>query len=318
MYCLHLFFLSMILQVNDVSKAFVRHVALDHVSLEVPRGCIYGLLGPNGAGKTTLIRIINHITAPDSGTVMFNGHQLTAADLVEIGYLPEERGLYKKMKVGDQAMFFARLKGLSKKEAELRLRAWFDRFGINDWWSKKVSELSKGMAQKVQFIVTVLHEPKLLIFDEPFSGFDPMNAQLLKDEILRLRDLGATIIFSTHNMASVEEICDSFTLINNARNVLSGSVDEVKRSFAKGCYDFTVEGDTSALLPVLLPMVQSQEFTNLHHNRTLISVKLNVGVTLRDAIATLNDSATLVGVSEKLPSMNEIFISAVNATNQDE
>lgn len=307
----------MILQVNDVSKAFTRHVALSHVSLEVPRGSIYGLLGPNGAGKTTLIRIINHITAPDSGTVMFDGHRLTADDLVNIGYLPEERGLYKKMKVGDQAMFFARLKGLSKKEAETRLRAWFERFGISDWWGKKVSELSKGMAQKVQFIVTVLHEPKLLIFDEPFSGFDPLNARLLKDEILRLRDLGATIIFSTHNMASVEEICDSFTLINKSRNILSGSVEQVKRSFAKGCYDFTVEGDTTALIPRLMPMVQTHEFSPAGRNRTLISVKLNPEVSLREAIAAVNDSAALVAVNEKLPTMNEIFISAVSNTENE-
>lgn len=306
----------MILQVNDVSKAFTGHVALDRVSLEVPRGSIYGLLGPNGAGKTTLIRIINHITSPDSGTVNFDGHTLTAADLNQIGYLPEERGLYKKMKVGDQALFFARLKGLGRKEAEARLRGWFDRFGISDWWGKKVSELSKGMAQKVQFIVTVLHEPKLLIFDEPFSGFDPLNANLLKEEILRLRDAGATIIFSTHNMGSVEEICDRFTLINKSHNILSGKVDEIKRDFAEGRYDFTVEGDTTALVPQLMPMVESHEFTSLADNRTMISVKLQPGCDLRDAINAVNSSARLVGVSEKLPTMNDIFISAVNTANQ--
>ena len=301
----------MILKVNNVSKAFTSHVALDSVSLEVPRGCIYGLLGPNGAGKTTLIRIINHITAPDSGSVEFDGHQLTAADLVHIGYLPEERGLYKKMKVGEQALFFAQLKGLSRKDAEGRLRAWFDRFGISDWWGKKVSELSKGMAQKVQFIVTVLHEPKLLIFDEPFSGFDPVNAQLLKDEILRLRDAGATVIFSTHNMASVEEICDSFTLINKSKNILSGSVEEVKRSFAKGRYDFTVEGDTTALIPKLMPMVESHEFISAGKDRTTIRVKLLPEANLRDAITAVNASSRLVGISENLPTMNDIFISSV-------
>ena len=247
----------MILSVEEVSKSFTNHQALDRVSLEVPRGSVYGLLGPNGAGKTTLIRIINHITAPDSGRVFFDGHQLTAADTESIGYLPEERGLYKKMKVGEQALFFARLKGLPKHDAEKRLRGWFEHFGISDWWNKKVSELSKGMAQKIQFIVTVLHEPKLLIFDEPFSGFDPVNAQLLKDEILRLRDLGATIVFSTHNMSSVEEICDRFTLINKSRNILSGSVEEVKRRFALGRYDFTIEGDTTALVPYLIPMVDA-------------------------------------------------------------
>lgn len=307
----------MILQVNNVSKSFTGHTALSNVSLEVPRGSIYGLLGPNGAGKTTLIRIINHITSPDSGTVNFDGHTLTAADLPHIGYLPEERGLYKKMKVGEQAMFFAQLKGLSRKEAEARLRGWFERFEISDWWGKKVSELSKGMAQKVQFIVTVLHEPKLLIFDEPFSGFDPLNAQLLKNEILRLRDLGATVIFSTHNMDSVEEICDSFTLINRSRNILSGKVDDVKRRFAEGRFDFTIEGDTTALIPRLMPMVESHDFQSLDNNRTLLSVKLLSSVNLRDAIEAVNSTSRLVGVNEKLPTMNDIFISAVKSTDNE-
>lgn len=306
----------MLLTVNEVSKSFTGHQALDRVSLEVPRGSIYGLLGPNGAGKTTLIRIITHITAPDSGTVTFDGHTLTAADTAHIGYLPEERGLYKKMKVGDQAMFFARLKGLSKRDAEQRLRAWFDHFGISDWWNKKVSELSKGMAQKVQFIVTVLHEPKLLIFDEPFSGFDPLNAQLLKDEILRLRDNGATIIFSTHNMSSVEEICDSFTLINKSHNILSGRVSDVKREFAQGRYDFTIQGDTTRLIPALMPMVESHSFSDLDNGRTQVSVKLLPEVELCDAIAAVNDNSRLVGFSENLPTMNDIFISAVNKANQ--
>lgn len=306
----------MLLQVNEVSKTFTGHQALDNVSLEVPRGSIYGLLGPNGAGKTTLIRIITHITAPDSGTVLFDGHQLTAADTAHIGYLPEERGLYKKMKVGDQAMFFARLKGLSKRDAEQRLKAWFDHFGISDWWNKKVSELSKGMAQKVQFIVTVLHEPKLLIFDEPFSGFDPLNAQLLKDEILRLRDNGATIIFSTHNMSSVEEICDSFTLINKSHNILSGKVSDVKREFAQGRYDFTIQGDTTRLIPALMPMVESHSFTDLANGRTQVSVKLLPEVSLHDAVSAVNDNSLLVGFSENLPTMNDIFISAVNKANQ--
>lgn len=305
----------MLLQVKEVSKTFTGHQALDSVSLEVPQGSIYGLLGPNGAGKTTLIRIITHITAPDSGSVIFDGHPLTAADTVYIGYLPEERGLYKKMKVGDQAMFFARLKGLSKHDAEQRLRAWFDHFGISDWWNKKVSELSKGMAQKVQFIVTVLHEPKLLIFDEPFSGFDPLNAQILKDEILRLRDNGATIIFSTHNMSSVEEICDSFTLINKSHNILSGKVSDVKREFAQGRYDFIISGDTTALIPALMPMVESHTFTDIENGRTQLSVKLLPNVDLRDAIEAVNRTSTLVGLNENLPTMNDIFISAVNKAN---
>ena len=216
-----------ILTVDHVNKRFGNHTALDDVSLAVPRGTVYGLLGPNGAGKTTLIRIINHITAPDSGEVIFDGHPLTQDDVVHIGYLPEERGLYKKMKVGDQAIFFARLKGLE----------------ISSWWNRKVEELSKGMAQKVQFIVTVLHRPKLLIFDEPFSGFDPINANLLRDEIIRLKNEGATVIFSTHNMASVEEICDNITLINQGQNILSGNVDEIRSQFTRGKYRLTFAGD---------------------------------------------------------------------------
>lgn len=301
-----------ILKVNEVSKSFTGHQALTDVSLRVPRGSIHGLLGPNGAGKTTLIRIINHITAPDSGTVEFDGHPLTAADLTNIGYLPEERGLYKKMKVGDQAVFFARLKGLSRKDAEQRLRWWFNHFGISDWWNKKVTELSKGMAQKVQFIITVLHQPKLLIFDEPFSGFDPVNAQLLKEEILRLRGEGATIIFSTHNMSSVEEICDSFTLINNSRNILSGSVRDVKRSFAEGRYEFTFQGDATPALAAMAPLLESRQLIPAPDGRFVLDVKLASGASLRQAISAANDSASLVGVSEKLPTMNDIFISAVN------
>ncbi len=306
----------MILEVHEVNKKFTNHVALSNVSLAVPRGSVYGLLGPNGAGKTTLIRIINHITVPDSGSVMFDGHPLTDKDLVNIGYLPEERGLYKKMKVGEQAMFFARLKGLSRRDAEARLKAWFEKFEIMSWWNKKVSELSKGMAQKVQFIVTVLHEPKLLIFDEPFSGFDPLNAQLLKDEILRLRDAGATIIFSTHNMSSVEEICDSFTLINRSKNILSGNVEEVKRQFAKGRYDFTVQGDATAVIPKLMPLVESSDIAAEPFDRTRLSVKLRPGVELREAIEAVNSAAQMVGLNENLPTMNDIFISAVNEANR--
>ena len=218
-----------LLRVEHVSKHYSGHTALDDVSLDIPRGSVYGLLGPNGAGKTTLIRIINRITAPDEGRVLFDGRPLASADVQRIGYLPEERGLYKKMKVGEQALFFARLKGLSRAEAVRRLRVWFDRFDIASWWNRRVEELSKGMAQKVQFIVTVLHEPELLIFDEPFSGFDPINANLLKEEILGLRDRGATVIFSTHNMSSVEEVCDHITLIDRSRNILSGAVDEIRR-----------------------------------------------------------------------------------------
>lgn len=225
------------IEVRNVTKAFDRHVALSDVSLTMRRGRVFGLLGPNGAGKTTLIRILNRITAPDSGEVIFDGRQMQPADVARIGYLPEERGLYRKMKVGEQAVYLARLKGLTRREAETRLKEWFRKFGIMPWWNRKLEELSKGMAQKVQFIITVLHEPDLLIFDEPFSGFDPINANLLKDEILALRDKGATIIFSTHNMSSVEEICDHITLINKSRNILSGEVDEIRRRHGSNIFE---------------------------------------------------------------------------------
>lgn len=220
-----------IIEAQHVLKQYGAFRALDDVSVAIPRGSVYGLLGPNGAGKTTLIRIMNRITAPDSGRILFDGHDIQPSDVERIGYLPEERGLYKKMRVGEQVLYFAQLKGLSRAEATRRAKEWFVRFRIEEWWGKKVEELSKGMAQKVQFVTTVLHRPELLIFDEPFSGFDPLNAELLKNEMLRLRDEGATIIFSTHNMASVEEVCTHITLINKARNILSGTLDEVRERF---------------------------------------------------------------------------------------
>ncbi len=216
------------LKINNITKTFGDYRALDDVSLHVRQGSVFGLLGPNGAGKTTLIRIVNHIIRPDSGELFFNGHPMTDADVVQIGYLPEERGLYKKMKVGEQAVYLARLKGLDKAMAEKRLHEWFDRLEIDSWWNRKVEELSKGMQQKVQFVVTVLHEPQLLIFDEPFSGFDPVNADILKREILRLKKQGATIIFSTHNMPSAEELCDEIALINHSQVVLSGALADIK------------------------------------------------------------------------------------------
>ncbi len=229
------------LRVNNVSKQFTGHRALHNVSISVPRGSIFGLLGPNGgAGKTTLIRIINRITAPDEGEILLNGRPLGSDEVMKIGYLPEERGgLYKKMKVGEQAIYLAQLKGLSKHEAIERLKVWFKKFEITTWWDKKVEELSKGMQQKVQFMVTVLHKPDLLIFDEPFTGFDPINVNLLKDEILKLRDEGATIIFSTHNMASVEELCDYIALINQSEKILDGNVDEIRRSFKQKIFEIT-------------------------------------------------------------------------------
>ena len=240
-----------LLRVEHVTKRFADHTALDDVSVSVPRGAVYGLLGPNGAGKTTLIRVVNRITAPDSGRIFLGDKEITTEDVRRIGYLPEERGLYKKMKVGEQAVFFARLKGLSRAEAVARLKVWFRKFGIEEWWNKKVEELSKGMAQKVQFIVTVLHEPDLLIFDEPFSGFDPVNANLLKEEILSLRDRGATVILSTHNMASVEEVCDHITLINKSKNILSGRVDDIRHRHGNNIFQLDYRGEESALRRVL-------------------------------------------------------------------
>lgn len=303
-----------ILKVENVSKAYTNHLALDNVSLEVPTGTIYGLLGPNGAGKTTLIRIINHITAPDSGEVIFDGHTLNAKDVAHIGYLPEERGLYKKMKVGDQAIFFARLKGLSKGDATRKLKEWFDRFEISSWWNKKVEELSKGMAQKVQFIVTVLHEPKLLIFDEPFSGFDPINANLLRDEIIRLKNNGSTVIFSTHNMASVEEICDNITLINNGRNILSGNVEQLRREFSQGRYSLGFKGNPRTLMETLAPMTQAMQLSD---NLDSLQFQLNSDVTLRDVISSANPIVEISSLQPSMASMNDIFIHTVENNNRN-
>lgn len=301
-----------ILQIEHVSKAYSSHIALNDVSINVPEGKVYGLLGPNGAGKTTLIRIINHITAPDSGQVLFEGHQLTQNDVEHIGYLPEERGLYKKMKVGEQAVFFARLKGLSKQDAVHELRHWFEKFDILSWWDKKVEELSKGMAQKVQFIITVLHRPKLLIFDEPFSGFDPINATLLKDEILKLKDEGSTVIFSTHNMSSVEEICDNITLINKSRNILSGNVEDIRRQYFGNRFDLTFQGDPCLLMNRLQPI--ASEFSMIEadaQGRQRINFKISDNANLRDAITIANEAVVIAGLNESIASMNDIFIRAV-------
>ena len=275
-------------------------------------GAVYGLLGPNGAGKTTLIRIINRITAPDEGRVLLGGCCLAPEDVRRIGYLPEERGLYKKMKVGEQALYFAQLKGLSKREATLRLKRWFEKFGIAGWWDKKVEELSKGMAQKVQFIVTVLHEPELLIFDEPFSGFDPVNANLLKNEILALRDAGATIVFSTHNMSSVEEICDHITLIDRSRNVLSGPVDEVRRRHGGNVFRIDFAGDLSALDLQALERVARVVAEPRPEGRLLtMRLQLPSADSVRSALSLLNERVEIRGFEEIIPSMNDIFIRAV-------
>ncbi len=304
-----------ILQIENVTKRYSAHTALDNVSLSVPQGSIYGLLGPNGAGKTTLIRVITRITLPDEGRVVFDGHAIADDDIYRIGYLPEERGLYKKMKVGEQAVFFARLKGLSRKEAVARLKEWFVRFGIEDWWNRKVEDLSKGMAQKVQFITTVLHKPKLLIFDEPFSGFDPINANLLKQEILRLRDEGATVIFSTHNMSSVEEICDHITLIDKSHNILSGSVDEVRRRFGRNIFEVTYGGEAAALAAAVGPMADILGETEPADTPyCTMRLRLKPEATVRETVTAVNETVELRSFGEVMPSMNEIFIRAVEGT----
>ena len=301
-----------ILQIENVTKRYSNHTALSDVSLNVPRGSVYGLLGPNGAGKSTLIRVINRITLPDAGRVLFDGKPITDEDIYKIGYLPEERGLYKKMKVGEQALFFARLKGLSRRDALQRLKKWFIRLGIESWWDKKVEDLSKGMAQKVQFITTVLHEPKLLIFDEPFSGFDPINANILKQEILRLRDEGATVIFSTHNMSSVEEICDHITLINKSRNILSGSVDEVRRRFGENIFEVVYDGSQDSFAGVMSPVADLLSTVEVADTPYLASrIRLKESATIRESIALANDNVGLRSWSEVIPSMNDIFIRAV-------
>lgn len=304
-----------ILTIEHVSKSYTGHKALSDVSLSVPRGAVYGLLGPNGAGKTTLIRIINRITLADEGRVLLDGKPLTASDVFHIGYMPEERGLYKKMRVGEQAIFFARLKGLKRREAEKRLKAWFERLGIADWWGRNVEDLSKGMAQKVQFIATVVHEPKLLIFDEPFSGFDPINANMLKEEILGLRDRGATIIFSTHNMASVEEICDHITLINKSQNILSGSVEEIRRRAGGNIFEVVYNADDDKLHTATANIA-----TLLNESEGVVGgyrrVKMHIEdeSNLREVITRLNEQCALRSLSEVMPSMNDIFIRAVNGT----
>lgn len=296
------------IEVSDVVKQYSGYLALDHVSVHVPQGCIYGLLGPNGAGKTTLIRIINMITRPDSGQVLLDGKPLEPADVARIGYLPEERGLYKKMKVADEIVYLARLKGLDKATAVQRTRQWLERFGLTDWADKKVESLSKGMQQKVQFIATVLHEPRLLIFDEPFSGFDPVNAEQLKQEILRLQQEGATILFSTHNMESVEEVCQRITLINHSRVVLEGDVEAIKQQHKQNLFEITLSNrGTLPACEQLYDIVESKPGTAL--------LRLRHGAGLHDTVAWLNDHCQLAGFNELLPSMNEIFIETVKNLN---
>ena len=304
------------IEVKNVVKQYSGHRALDDVSLSVPKGCVYGLLGPNGAGKTSLIRILNQITQPDSGEVLFNGKPADVSTMRNIGYLPEERGLYKKMKVAEQIIYLARLKGMSRNDAATETEMWLRRFDLIEWRNKKLEALSKGMAQKVQFISTVIHRPELLIFDEPFSGFDPVNAEQLKHEILRLKDEGATILFSTHNMASVEEVCERITLINHAKVVLEGNVTDIRRSHSKHLYDIHLCQDAPPAPVEGLFNVESCAPGKA--GGIDAEIRLCEGVAKRDAIAFINSRYELAGFSEKLPTMNEVFIETVQQNKEGE
>ena len=304
-----------ILVTKEVTKKYGEHTALDHVSLEIPKNSIYGLLGPNGAGKTTLIRIINQITYPDKGEVLFDGEPLSSEHIAQIGYLPEERGLYKSMKVGEQALYLAQLKGLSKAEAKKRLEYWFERLDIGKWWNKKIQELSKGMAQKIQFIVTVLHRPKLLIFDEPFSGFDPVNANLIRDEILKLRDEGATILFSTHRMESVEELCDYMALIHKSNKLLDGKVSTIKKQFKSNTYEVGIEvGEAAVFKNLLQEKFQFEEtfFHSIHHDLQL-NIKIKEAHTQNDLLQFLMAHGRINHFKEVIPSVSDIFIKTITS-----
>lgn len=296
------------IEAEHIVKQYANHRALDDVSIRVPEGKIFGLLGPNGAGKTTLIRIINRITAPDSGLVRFDGRPSTHDDIYRIGYLPEERGLYKKMKVGEQAVYFARLKGLSSRDANKRLTEWFEKFDIMPWWNRKLEELSKGMQQKVQFIITVVHEPTLLIFDEPFSGFDPVNADRLKQEMLQLKEEGRTLIFSTHNMPSVEEICDEIALIDRSHVVLSGDIHEVRERFKENIFRVVVaEGQPLTSVPELFTVLSEKAM----HGYAETHIRKAEGVANSSLLNALAQHHEIRSFNEVLPSMNDIFIRTV-------
>lgn len=303
----------MLFEAKNVTKRYATQLALDDVSINVPEKCIFGLLGPNGAGKTTLIRIINQITAPDSGQVLLNGKPITQADVVRIGYLPEERGLYKKMKVGEQALYLAQLKGINRTEAMRRLKYWFKKLEITDWWGKKVEELSKGMQQKVQFVTTVLHEPSLIIFDEPFTGFDPINVNTIKNEILFLRERGATIIFSTHNMASVEELCDNITLINKAKTILEGSVDKIRQDWAGSEYEVVMAGEVTPAANGHFSIVRN----TFEEGRSTIRLKADDKNNTNEIIMALTNAGKIISFNPALPSMNDIFIRVVESKNRE-
>lgn len=300
-----------IFSAQNITKNYAAHIALKSVSIDVPEQTIFGLLGPNGAGKTSLIRIINQITAPDEGELFFNGEKLQPHHISQIGYLPEERGLYKKMKVGEQALYLAQLKGVSKNDALKKLKYWFEKFEILDWWHKKVEELSKGMQQKIQFIVTILHEPKLLIFDEPFSGFDPINVNLLKEEILNLKDNGATIIFSTHNMASVEELCDNIALINKSQKILDGKVNEIKNTYKANIYEvayYTNNVSFENIIPNSFDII-----SNIGQNGiSKVRIKIPKNASPNDLLQSVISQLEIISFNEILPTMNDIFIQKVN------
>ncbi|MDR2385340.1 MAG: ATP-binding cassette domain-containing protein [Tannerella sp.] len=295
------------LETKEIVKQFADHRALNSVGIQVSPGKIFGLLGPNGAGKTTLIRIINRIIAPDSGEVYIEGNLSQPSDIYRIGYLPEERGLYKKMKVGDQAVYLAQLRGLTASEAKRRLKIWFEKFDIMNWWNKNLEELSKGMQQKVQFIVTVIHEPELLIFDEPFSGFDPVNTEQLKKEILELKASGKTIIFSTHNMASVEEICDDITLINQSEVVLSGQVDEVRRKFKSNTFKINILNDELVHQPDYYTVISDSRDEHKH----TVRIRKEKEITNSELISVVASGNEIMSFEEELPSMNEVFLKVV-------
>ena len=299
------------LEARNVVKKFANHLALNDVSISVPTGSIFGLLGPNGAGKTTFIRIINQITGPDSGEVIFDGRPLKPSDVANIGYLPEERGLYKKMKVGEQALYLAQLKGLSRHEALKRLKFWFEKFEIQGWWDKKIEELSKGMQQKIQFVITILHNPSLLIFDEPFSGFDPINANLLKEEILELRKNGATVIFSTHNMSSVEELCDHIALINNGKAILKGEVKDIRQNYRQNIVRLNFHGDNEKLQKLLSSEHEIMELEALKEYNTAL-IKLSGETTINELLTQVMPFCQIHECHEILPNMNDIFINVVN------
>lgn len=299
------------LQAENVTKTYAKHTALQDVSIVVPQGSVFGLLGPNGAGKTSLIRIINQITGPDSGRILFKGEPLRPEHVHSIGYLPEERGLYKKMKVGEQCVYLARLKGLSERDAKARLKDWFDRFEISGWWDKKVEELSKGMAQKVQFVTTVMHDPEFIILDEPFSGFDPINAGLIRKEILRLRDAGATVMLSTHNMTSVEEVCSHIALINHAKVILEGEVMEVRNRFKESVFEIEFEGQMLAFTNALWTGYELMGHREVDGSLRSATVRLKKDAVVNDLLSAVMPHVQVQSVREVIPRMDDIFIKVV-------